>query len=167
MMFRSVLPKLSTGAICLSLAVTCLPGCGTNPPTGGAGAGDEMPQTRTLAVEFDGLEALGEEFVYEGWLIVGDMPVSTGRFEVDADGQPDPAEFDVQAADADAATTFVLTIEPAVGDDPAPADTHVLAGDFDGGVADLGIGHPAARGQSDSLCRNPLAITFASGQPFA
>ncbi|MHC4067347.1 MAG: anti-sigma factor, partial [Planctomycetota bacterium] len=105
-----------------------------------------MPEMRTLGVAFDGLEALGQDYVYEGWLIVGDMPVSTGRFRIDADGEPDPGQFVVQAGDVDAATLFVLTIEPAVGDDPAPADTHVLAGDWDGDMADLSVGHAAALG---------------------
>jgi hypothetical protein len=68
-----------TGAMCLSAAITGLHGCAVNAPGGGAGAGDDMPEMRTLGVAFDGLEALGEDYVYEGWLIVGDMPVSTGR----------------------------------------------------------------------------------------
>jgi hypothetical protein len=122
--------------MCLSAAITGLHGCAVNVPGGGAGAGDDMPEMRTLGVAFDGLEALGQDYVYEGWLIVGDMPVSTGRFRIDADGEPDPAQFVVRAG----------AIEPAVGDDPAPADTHVLAGDFDGDMAELSVGHAAALG---------------------
>lgn len=129
-------------------AVVCLlTGCPTM--TTDDGLPDDMTDGSTAArlqVDFSGLESLGGDFVYEGWLIVDGAPVSTGRFSVDEDGNAVPAEFDVDAADADAATVFVLTIEPVDDADPGPADTHVLAGDFDGGAADLTIGHDAALG---------------------
>lgn len=102
--------------------------------------------TRSLSYSFAGLPALGDDFVYEGWLIVDGSPVSTGRFEIDADGGADPASSEVSADDAAVASTFVLTIEPAIGDDPAPAATHVLAGDVDGDGATLSVGHGAALG---------------------
>ncbi len=108
--------------------------------------GGAMSDSSALRAEFDGLEPLGDGYVYEGWLIVDGGPVSTGRFSVDETGQPDPAEFDVNDDDAESATLFVLTIEPADGDDPAPADTHVLAGAWDGNTADLSVGHEAAIG---------------------
>ena len=111
-------------------------------PTNGDSGGEE---TRTLTLTFEGLPELGEGYEYEGWLIVAETPVSTGRFDV-VDGTIEPATFQVDAADADAAGMFVLTIEPSVGDDPAPADTHVVAGAFAAGSADLGIEHPAALG---------------------
>ena len=151
-MKTSLLMKWLTGGTCLLLAMTVVTGCGVNAPSGGGdndddtGNGDDAADMTTLAVEFDGLEALGDDYVYEGWLVVDDMPVSTGRFQVNEDGMPSVSEFMVPAADADAATQFVLTIEPATDDDPAPADTHVLAGDFDGDSAELTIGHPAALG---------------------
>lgn len=136
------------GMVTLGMLMVAGAGCGMTSTGGGGDDGDPMDDTdmRMLGVAFDGLEALGDDFVYEGWLIVDGQPVSTGRFGIDEAGEADPGEFDVSAADADAATAFVLTIEPAVGDDPAPADTHVLAGDFDGTVADLTIGHAAALG---------------------
>jgi len=95
-------------------------------------------------MSFEGLESLGDGFVYEGWLIVNGAPVSSGRFAIDADGMATPSEFDIDTATADAATTFVLTIEPEQNDPPEPSDTHVLAGDFNGSMADLTIGHAAA-----------------------
>ena len=100
----------------------------------------------TLEMAFDGLEDLGSDYVYEGWLIVDASPVSTGRFSIDANGDAFPAWFVVDAYDADNAVAFVLTIEPAVGDAPAPSATHVLAGDWDGQSALLTIGHMAALG---------------------
>ncbi len=110
------------------------------------GDDDAGAETRSLSFTFDGLPALGAEYVYEGWIIVDDAPITTGRFTVDTEGNLDPATFEIDAADADAAAMFVLTIEPATGDDPAPADTHVLAGPIESGAATLTIEHPAAIG---------------------
>ena len=103
-------------------------------------------ETAALAIGFDGLEALGDDYVYEGWLIVDDAPLTTGRFTVADDGSLSVHEFEISAAHLEAATAFVLTIEPAVEDDPVPSDIHVVAGDFADGEADLTVAHPAALG---------------------
>ena len=95
----------------------------------------------TLNLAFTALDDLGDDYVYEGWLLVNGAPVSTGRFTSNTS--------DVQSAsveDAELATKYILTIEPAVGDVPEPADTHVLAGDIIGTSADLTIGDGAALG---------------------
>ena len=102
-----------------------------------------------LALDFTGLETLGAAAVYEGWVIVDGLPVTTGRFNIDADGNAvaedgDGHVFQV-AAEVDP-TAVVITIEPAIDPDPAPADTHVLAGDIVDGIAELTISHPAALG---------------------
>ena len=123
--------------------------------------GGDMPEMKTLALTFDGLEPLGEGFVYEGWLIVDDNPVSTGRFHIVEGGLADPAEFEMPAEQVDAATVFVLTIEPAVGDDPAPADTHVLGGDWDSGAA-LTVGHAAALGDDFATAAGPYILETPS-----
>lgn len=102
-------------------------------------------EANSLEVSYQGLPALGDDYVYEGWVIVEGSPVSTGRFTVDAQGQPSQTQVTL-SGEQRAAATFVLTIEPAVGDDPAPAETHVLAGDFTDGSAPLEIAHPAALG---------------------
>ena len=102
---------------------------------------DSGPEERSLMVNYEGLPILGDDFVYEGWLIIDDAPVSTGRFSVSEAGthtETTPLEEGVTPA------MFVLTIEPAVGDDPAPADTHVVAGTFADDSATLGPEHPAA-----------------------
>jgi len=52
----------------------------------------------------------------------------------------------VATEDLGAATTFVLTIEPAPDNDPNPSSVHILAGDFSGDAADLSVGHGAALG---------------------
>jgi hypothetical protein len=99
----------------------------------------EEPTTQKIMVNTSGLEDLGSDFVYEGWLIVDDSPVSTGTFTVDADGEQSKKEFEVKISDANSATKFVLSIEPENDSDPAPAATKILAGDFSGSSAELTI----------------------------
>ncbi len=94
-----------------------------------------------FSLAFTALDDLGDDFVYEGWVLVNGAPVSTGRF---TSTQSD--EQTVSAADAEAATKYILTIEPAVGDDPAPADTHILAGDIINSAATLTIADGGALG---------------------
>ncbi len=107
---------------------------------------DDDGGTDTLNLTFDGLEDLGSDFVYEGWLIVNGNAVTTGVFRVDANGAMSQNDFEVSQSDLDNASTFVLTIEPAVDPDPAPSAVHVVAGDFSGSSAALTVGHPAALG---------------------
>ena len=106
----------------------------------------------SLELNLSGLEDLGATSVYEGWLIVNGTPVSTGRFSVNATGQLSQTQFPVARDQADAASAFVLTIEPAVNDAPAPTETHLLAGDFNATRtnATLSISHPAALGTNFS-----------------
>ena len=92
---------------------------------------DDNDASTELVLNLNGLEALGNDFVYEGWLIVNGTPVSTGTFS----SVNFPQTFDVDEDDLASATTFVLSIEPSVDSDPAPASTKILAGDFTGNVA--------------------------------
>ena len=58
----------------------------------------------------------------------------------------------------------MLTIEPAVGDDPAPADTHILAGDFDKDLMTVAtVGHPAALGTDFSDVSGSYILAAPSG----
>lgn len=104
----------------------------------------------TFDLNINGLEDLGNDFRYEGWLIVDGAPVTTGLFTVNADGEMSSNSFTVSQADLDAATKFVLTIEPSPDSDPAPSDVHIVAGDFNGGTANLSVGDPAALGNDFS-----------------
>jgi len=89
--------------------------------------------TSMLTIDFTGLETLGDDYVYEGWLIVDGEPVTTGRFSsVDF-----PQNYTVNTEDLENATTFVLSIEPTDDPDPAPAETKLLAGDFSGDSASV------------------------------
>ena len=92
--------------------------------------------TSPLTVNFTGLETLGNDFVYEGWIIVGGSPISTGRFSSVAF----PQTYQVNSAQLAAATKFVLSIEPTVDPDRTPSETKVLAGDFSGNAATVSTG---------------------------
>jgi hypothetical protein len=120
------------------------------------GGGDDNP---SLNVQFTGLENLGASSVYEGWLIVNGAPKSAGRFTVDDQGVMSQSSFVLPRADLDAATAYVLTIEPQNDTDAGPTATHLLAGDFDAARtrASLSIGHAAAVGHD---------FTAATGQFF-
>ena len=104
------------------------------------------PATTTMTLGFAGVPQLGDGYVYEGWIMVDGAPVSAGRFTVDEDSNPIPGSFEIDADMAERATAYILTIEPEVGDDPAPSDVHLLAGELSGGTASLTVSHPAALG---------------------
>ncbi|MCF6307492.1 MAG: anti-sigma factor [Flavobacteriaceae bacterium] len=91
------------------------------------------PTTASLTLNLNGLEDLGSDFVYEGWIIVEGIPVSTGVFT----SVTFPQSFTVDAVQLETATTFVLSIEPVNDPDPAPAATKILVGDFSGNTANV------------------------------
>ena len=95
------------------------------------------PVNSTLTVNLTGLENLGTDYKYEGWVIVDGAPVSTGLFTVDDSGIPSQTAFSVNTVQLAAATKFVLSIEPTVDTDPAPSNTKILAGDFSGNNASV------------------------------
>lgn len=99
-----------------------------------------------LKLNISGLEDLGPNARYEGWVIINGSPVSTGIFTVNSAGQMSQTVFEVPAPSGKLkdASAFVLTIEPYPDNSTAPSDQHLLAGNFDGSTASLSIGHPAA-----------------------
>ncbi len=107
---------------------------------------NNSPSQGTFNLNIAGLEDLGSGYTYEGWIIVDGSPVTTGTFTVDANGTLSQTQFEIAQSDLDAASTFVLTIEPSPDSDPSPSSVHILAGDFDGSNATLGIDHAAAIG---------------------
>ncbi len=112
---KSIL-KLLTLTLILSFFISC------------SSDDDDSPTTKSLTLNLEGLDDLGADFVYEGWIIVDGSPVSTGIFT----DVTFPQTFNVNIAQLDAATRFVLSIEPVNDSDPAPAATKILAGDFSG-----------------------------------
>lgn len=92
-----------------------------------------LPTNSELTLNFNGLEPLGPDFVYEGWIIVDGEPISTGTFS----SVIFPQSFTVNRSQLNNATMFVLSIEPAIDTDPAPAATKILAGSFSGSSAQV------------------------------
>ena len=101
---------------------------------------DSVSETPQLKLNLTGLENLGANYRYEGWLIVNGNPISTGVFTVNDNGVLSKTSFDVNATTLANATKFVLSIEPTVDPSPAPSDTKYLVGDFSGNTATLSAG---------------------------
>lgn len=137
-----------------ALAAATLVACG-----GGGSNNDTL-----LRLNLTGLESLGSNAVYEGWLVTAAGPMSSGRFSVDASGTLSQTTFVVPRAQADVATAFVLTIEPAVNDLPAPTATHLLAGDFnaDKTAATVSTQHAAALGNNFSSAAGSFILATPS-----
>jgi hypothetical protein len=104
----------------------------------------DSDNTTSFTLNITGLEDLGANARYEGWLVVNGNPVSTGVFTVNSSGQLSANSFKVDKSQLQAATTFVLTIEPFPDNNPAPSEQKLMGGDFSGATAALSIGHPAA-----------------------
>lgn len=119
------------------------------------------PTTATLTLAVTGLDDLGSDFTYEGWLIVNGSPVSTGTFDV-AGGVPDQTAFTVGASDLANASTFVLSIEPSPDQDPAPAATKYLAGNFVQDTATLTVSHAATLGDDFTSAAGPYILNTPS-----
>ncbi|MFT6866850.1 MAG: hypothetical protein ACJA08_001688 [Cyclobacteriaceae bacterium] len=101
---------------------------------------DDNEETKgTLFLSLSVFEDLGSSFAYEGWVIVGGSPVSTGTFSITASGSLSQSTFNVEASDLSSATMFVLSIEPVPDSDPAPAATKVLSGAITNGEAVLSV----------------------------
>lgn len=94
---------------------------------------DDVMETAQLTLNLVGLEELGNDYVYEGWIIVNGQPVSTGTFS----SVTFPQSFTIDADQLEMASTFVLSIEPSNDPDPSPAATKILAGDFSGSTASV------------------------------
>ncbi len=105
-----------------------------------------LDTTSEFQLNIDGLEDLGSDYAYEGWIIVDGAPKTTGVFTIDANGNLSTNTFAVDADDLTNASTFVLTIEPSPDNDPAPSSVHILGGDITDGIANLTIGHATALG---------------------
>lgn len=102
--------------------------------------------TQTLNLEFSNLPDLGDDYAYEGWIIVDDAPVTAGIFNVDGNGNLDRTSIVLNADQLSKATSYVLTIEPSPDNDPKPSKVHILGGDFNGNSTLLSTDHPMAIG---------------------
>lgn len=107
---------------------------------------NDTPETRTLTLNLNGLQNLGDGYAYEGWIMVNGAPKSAGIFTVNDDGALSKSTFELEAADLDVATAYILTIEPSPDNDPSPSKVHIVAGDFSGNSATVSVDHGAAIG---------------------
>jgi hypothetical protein len=107
---------------------------------------DDTPTTKSLTLNISGLEDLGDDYAYEGWLIVDGNVVSAGIFNVDASGNLSQTAFELNTSDIDNASAYILTIEPSPDSDPNPSSVHLLAGDFSGSSAKISVDHGSAIG---------------------
>lgn len=126
---------------------------------------DEVSTTNNLSLSIDGLENLGSDYVYEGWILVNNIPQTTGRFSVDNQGKLSQSNFLLDKIDLAAASTFILTIEPASDDDPSPSSVHILAGDFTGNTGNLKIDHEAAIGNNFSTAAGSYILATPTDGP--
>ena len=107
---------------------------------------DEGPAASELTISISNLAASASNEQYEGWVIVDGSPVSTGTFTADDNGVLSQTSFSMDAVMLEAATTFVLSIEPIPDNDPAPSNIKILGGDFSGSQASVSVSHGAALG---------------------
>ena len=128
---------MCVGGVMLMSAMLVTAACGgDDSPT----APSPNPEpSRSLRLSFDGLEALGDGFIYEGWVVTESGPVSTGTFSVGAGARLSRSTFEVDQTALRSATKFVVTIEPSPDSDPLPAASKYLGGDFSGNSASLSV----------------------------
>ncbi|MEE9173886.1 MAG: hypothetical protein V3U30_02795, partial [Thermoplasmata archaeon] len=113
---------LGTGLLVLLLAFSAF------------GALAQTPEV-DVSLSFTNLAPLATDH-YEGWLIVGGSPVSTGKFVVAEGGELEDLQgssvstFRVGNVDVDQTTAFVLSIEPEGDTDAVPAAVKPLVGDL-------------------------------------
>jgi hypothetical protein len=120
---------------------------------------------QTLRLSFTGVEPLVNGFHYEGWAIINNAPVATGKFNVNANGALVTlsgaviSSGDFQTGkDLSGATAIVITIEPSGDNDALPADTHYLAGSVANVSATLTVGHAAALGNNFSTAAGKYVL---------
>ncbi len=117
-----------------------------NDPTNNGNNNNSTLIEEELIIDISGLENLGPNYVYEGWIIENGTAHSAGIFTVDSNGNMSQNSFIMDLQTLNAAQAYVLTIEPSIDNDPNPSEVHILAGSFSSGSASLTIDHPAALG---------------------
>lgn len=119
----------------------------------------DVEETGTLELNLTGLEDLGDNYAYEGWIMVDGTPQSAGIFTVDASGTPSATSFDLDKEDLEKATAYILTIEPSPDNDPTPSAVHILAGEFSGSDAALTTEDSRALGTNFTTATGDYILT--------
>jgi hypothetical protein len=146
--------KLTFFLTTMIIAIMVIVGCDDDKIT--------APNTGMLDLNINGLENLGSGFAFEGWIIVNGSPLSTGIFTVDDNGDLSQSSFELNLSDLQEATKFVLTIEPSPDNDPTPAPTKYLAGDFSNRSAAVTVEDPAALGDDFMSSSGPYILNTPS-----
>lgn len=128
---------------------------------------DDEDMNKNLTLNITGLEDLGANFRYEGWLMVDGSPITTGVFSVNSAGAMSTNSFPVKNSELSIATKFILTIEPFPDADPAPTATHILAGTFSGNSASLTIDAPEALGNNFTTATGKYVLATPSDGPMS
>jgi hypothetical protein len=121
-------------------------------------------KTVNLHLAFHGLEDLGDEAAYEGWIVVDGTPYSTGVFTVDGAGVASAEWFPTEIPADGLMEAFVLTIEPVPDTDAGPSHVHILGGDVIHGRANLTIDHGAALGTDFSTMAGAYILAAPSAR---
>jgi hypothetical protein len=107
---------------------------------------DNNRETDSLHLNLSNMPYLGNNYVYEGWLVFDGKIASTGRFTVseeDNSGSITMFAFSDQLEDA---SEFIVTIEPYPDPYQSPSHSRILAGTFSGDSAQLSHSHKSALG---------------------
>ena len=113
-----------------AVSLSCGDDCNHAPSQSGAGSATVDGSTGRVDISVQGLPTL-EGDVYEGWLAGGDEdPISTGRFNTDAQGA---GSSSILLGDISDRTyeRVVLTVEPEPDPDPGPDPRHSIGGDIE------------------------------------
>lgn len=126
---------------------------------------DDTGKTANLTLNIQGLQDLGSNYKYEGWIISNGKAVTSGVFSVNQNGKMNKNSFTLDKQILDNATKFILTIEPYPDSDPAPSSTHILAGNFSNKSANLSIGAPEAFGDNFTTSTGKYVLATPSDGP--
>lgn len=120
---------------------------------------EDVATSKNVTQSFQNLPDLGSGYVYEGWLIVGNEKISTGRFSYSEGANHTSSSIDITKVNA--ATDYVLTIEPATetgADLTSPSGWIFSKGAFSGDNA-----NPST---NDALYKGAYNLETATGQAF-
>lgn len=140
----------------------------------GCDSGTSSTANQTLRLSFSTLDALTNGFHYEGWAIIGGNPVSTGKFNVDANGDiVDLAGSPISngdfntGEDLSTASVIVITIEPSGDTDDIPSSTKYLGGDVASLATSLSPAHGSSLGNTYASSAGSYILTTPTDDPAA
>src|SRR5690625_4946999 len=121
---------------------------------------DEDLSKSSLVLEVEGLENLGDDYVYEGWIEVDGEMVSVGTFTIDDQGGMSKTMCKMDIEVLEKATSFLVSIEPESGWGDVPAETRSLAGNGSDSEDRLSLGHGSAvrAGVGAVIAKQDLAV---------